>query len=310
MIETDERFEINYIDPSSKTCFDRCPAKYLFERQMGLSIPDESVIHLDYGNDAHLAFPHCYCEDVKCIETAIAAFSKSWNERAYGEEDKARNTMRMRASLAEFHRTRKPSVCPYDFVEFPDSVCAKTAQVVSKNELPFLVDIGACLPLAGRIDAPVRLKMDKSVWALDYKTASEISARYFVNFENSPAAVGYTLALQIILSSLKDEVMGEIIEAVRVSKSGNVENQMYYVFVNEHQIKLFIEDTKRTADEILACNDDGQWPQRISGCAPYSMFGQPGRFCQFKDLCVVGDWREMVKYFKLSKPFHPFAVKT
>lgn len=309
MIKTDEKFEINYIDPSSKTCYDRCPAKYLFERLMGLSLPDASAIPLDYGSDMHLAFPHCYCDDVKCVETAIAAFSKSWNERAYGEEDKARNTLRARASLAEFHRTHKPSVCPYEFVSFPESVRAETAHVVSPNELPFLVDIGASLPLAGRIDAPVRLKMDNSVWALDYKTASEISARYFLNFENSPAAVGYTLALQVILSALKDEVMGEVIEAVRVSKTGNVENQIYYVFVNEHQVKLFIDDTKHTADEILRCNERGEWRQNVSGCAPYSMFGQPGRFCEYKDLCVVGDWREMVKYFKRSTPFHPFEIE-
>jgi hypothetical protein len=275
---------------------------------MGLSMPESNTIAVDYGTDMHKAFPYCYREDIDCVDEASRAFEESWDERIHGEEDKKRNKHRARASLAEFHRVHKPSVCPYTFLPLANEIKADTADIVSPNELPFVVDIGADLPLAGRMDAVVTMKRNGDIWALDYKTASEISARYFANFENACATVGYTLAAKTILSSEADKIQGLIIEAVRVSPK-NDESQAYHAFVNAQQIKLFIEHAKHVAKEIIKSNETGNWRQNVSACSPYSMFGQPGRFCDFKDLCLIGDWKEMVKFYKRSEPFHPFKLK-
>ncbi len=59
MIEVDKEFDIDYLDPSSICSCNRCPAKHLFSRQMGLSMPDSPVIALDYGTDMHIAIPYC-----------------------------------------------------------------------------------------------------------------------------------------------------------------------------------------------------------------------------------------------------------
>ena len=308
MIKTDERFDINYCDPSSMCAYSRCPAKYLLGRLMGITQPDSNTIAMDFGTDMHAAFPHCYEEDISCIETAITDFSIGWDKRKHGESDKKRTTLKARDSLAEFHRVHKPDVCPYDFIPFAEEIRAETSQAISANELPFVVDIGADLPFAGRIDAVVQMKTGRDKWALDYKTTSEISARYFANFENAPATVGYTLALKTVLCSLADDVQGLIIEAVRVSPS-RAESQSYYAFVNSHQIEMFIENMKYIAEDILKSNEKGEWRQDMAACAPYSMFGQPGRFCEYKDICTIGDWREMVKYYKQSAPFHPFTIE-
>ena len=304
MIHVEEQFDITYIDPSRICTFNRCPAMFLFSRLLGLKVPDSPQIALDYGTDMHVVFPYCYGEDDTCVEEASKVFYERWKERKFGNDDNKRNPAKARASLMDFHRTHKPSTCPYDIIPIPPGVRVETDDVVSDNELPFLVDIGGPLALAGRIDLVVKMKATNCLWAADYKTTSEISPRYFTNFENSPQALAYTLGLAI---AFNEGVNGLIIEAVRVSPK-NVESQMYHVFINEHQLKVFVEFANDTARRILQCNKDKSWPQRPSACAPYSMFGQPGRFCEFGDLCTIGPWQDMMKFYEKSTPFHPFKV--
>ncbi len=304
-IKAKQKFEIDYIDQSSLNECDRCPAKYMFDRLMGLSLPDSTDIAPDYGTDMHLALPLCYQEDVSCVEIAMGAFMASWSRRSYGNMDTGRNPARARASLLEFHRLRKPSMCPYTISPLSKQIEAPTADLISDNEMPFLIDIGGDLCFCGRIDAPVIMNSTNDLWALDYKTASEVSERYFNNFSNSPQAVGYTLGLATVS---KQPVTGFIVEAIRTSKK-NVETTMKPIFINEHQIEMFIYHANRTARDILRWNEEQSWPQKTSGCAPYGMFYQPGRFCEYRDLCLLGDWREMEKYFVKSEPFHPFKLK-
>jgi len=305
MIKTEEQFDITYVDPSSICAFNRCPAKYLFSRLMGLNLPDSSRIALDYGTDMHVAFPFCYEEEDSCVEVAAEMFYKCWAKRSYGNEDPKRNPAKARASLLDFHQHHKPSTCPYDILPIPEGATIKTIDTISPNEMCFLVDIGGPLALAGRIDLPVRMKANGTLWMSDYKTSSEISARYFANFENSPQALGYTLGGSIALG---EDVEGLIIEAVRVSPK-NVEYQMYHAFINKHQLEIFVEFANDTAKRILRCNEDKSWPQCSTGCAPYAMFGQPGRFCEYRDLCTIGRWQDMVRYYERLVPFHPFKVK-
>jgi len=302
MIKTNDIFDISYIDASSLVKFACCPACYMFERLMGLSAPDDNSIAPDYGTAIHRALPHCYNGPAN-TRTACDEFMDAWTKYGYGYQDEKRNPDTAEASLVGFAATHAPGTCPYDILKYP--INAPTADIVSPNEIPFLIDLGGELPGAGRIDLAVRWRDTDDIWANDYKTASEVSARYFKNFEAACQPCMYTLALSVISAV---QVKGMIVEAIRTSKK-NVENQIHFVFITERQLEIFIEFANRKAKEILQCNESGEWPQHPSNCAPYAMYIQPGRLCPYRSICNYKDWEMQVKYFKRTEPFHPFRIK-
>lgn len=302
MIKVNEKFNINYIDQSSICKFARCPACYLFERQLGLKLPDTMMIALDYGTDMHFALPYAY----KDPDIALAIFAERWSKRAYGNEDVKRNIGRAHASLIEFHNCRNEHASPYTIEDFNlTATLPEEADKISDNEVPFIIDIGGPLALAGRIDTPVKWLDDDSWWALDYKTASEISPRYFNSFENAPQTLAYTLALSHLTNK---HVSGMIIEAIRSSKC-KAETSLQLVFVSEIQLKNFIEFANLVAKCIIGCNERMMWPQKCSGCSPYSMFGTVGYPCPYLELCNSSDWEAASRFFIKTKPFHPFNVE-
>jgi len=303
MITTKERFEIDYIDASGASCFNRCPAKFMFSRLMGLTSTGKSMVAPDYGTAMHRALPYCY-DGLANVERAIDEFNAAWKEYDYGISDEKRNPTCAEASLRNFANCRDKHTCPYTIVNMPVKVT--TADIISPNELPFMVDIGGKLPIAGRIDAPVRWKQTGKLWTMDYKTSSEVSSRFFNNFNRATQSCLYVFALSVMSG---EPVEGMIIEAVRTSKK-NVECQAAPIFVSNIQIEQCIEMVNESAEAMIKCNEEQKWPQRLTGCSPYSMFeGQPGRVCEFAQICDAPDWETMVKYYVRSKPFHPFKVR-
>jgi len=308
MIDTDKTFDIKYIDASSICTFNRCPARYLFSRQLGLRMPYENIrgvdltlIAPDFGTDIHLSIPYCY--DAENVDKACEVFDRAWNARSYGSDDKKRNCTRARAMLESFRIMHSGGRSPYEVLHFP--FVSPTEHAISDNEVPFLIDIGADLPAAGRIDVPVRWNSTGRTWACDYKTASEISSRYFDNFAFAPQSVLYTLAL----SQLMDErVDGMIIEALRVSHV-NAETQMHFVHVQNHEIESFLRLARSTSSRIMSCNKQQKWPKKCTGCGPYSMFGFPSRICEYHSICASSDWRAGARIFRRTEPFHPFDMK-
>ncbi len=305
MIKTEERFNIDYIDASSMVKFACCPARYMFERQMGLTAPDSKMIAPDYGTCMHRALPHCY--NGVDIDQAIKEFIAAWETYNYGYEDVKRNPDTAETSLRGFAETHSPATCPYKILNYP--ITAKTADIISPNEIPFLIDIGGELPGAGRIDLAVRWKDTGQLWAADYKTASQISPGYFSNFEAACQPCMYTLALSMIAD---ESATGMIVQAIRTSvptskKAG--ENQIHFVFVTERQMEVFIEFANQKAKDILRCNESGEWPQHPSNCASYAMYIGISRLCPYRSICDYKDWESQVQYFKRDEPFHPFKVK-
>ncbi len=301
MIKVDQKFSPNYVDPSGAATFSRCPAAYLFSRLMGLNHPGAQVIALDYGTDMHLALPHCY-DGIANVQKAVDVFSKSWNLRPHGEGDTKRNTFRAQESLEDFCLSHDCKVCPYHVVDY--NFTAPTEETTSENEIPFLIDIGGKLPLAGRIDSAMKWKSTGSLFALDYKTASEISPRYFDNFHNSLQACGYTLALSHLSG---EHISGLAIEAIRVSPK-NAENVIQLIHVQGHQIESFIRFANRTAADIIASCESGEFAKNPTGCSPYTMFGQPGRYCKYKSLCDSPNWKDMLSFYEQKEPWHPFKM--
>ena len=150
----EEKFKIDYIDPSSLSSFSRCPAKYYLSRLKALQKPDRSTIAMDYGTDIHEAVPYCY--DMATLDQAIAIFKERWLKRGH-QYDKKRNCDSAEALLTQFaaDHTR---MCPYEPLDL--QITAPTNTPISKNEVPFLMDIGGSLPFAGRIDLPAIWKAD------------------------------------------------------------------------------------------------------------------------------------------------------
>ncbi len=302
MIKTDEKFNIDYIDASGMVKFACCPARYLFGRQMGLTAPNDNMVAPDYGTAMHRAFPYCYNGPTN-IQQATAEFIAAWNKYNYGYVDEKRNPDTAEMSLVGFATTHSPSACPYKILNYP--IDADTADIISPNEIPFMIDMGGELPGAGRIDLAVRWNDTGDLWSSDYKTASEISPRYFKCFEAACQPCMYTLALSMIAN---ESAKGMIVEAVRTSKK-SVENQIHFVFITERQIEVFLEFANQKSEEILRCNESGEWPQHPSNCSPQAMYIAPGRLCPYRTICDYKDWKRQVQYFKRSEPFHPFKVK-
>lgn len=296
-MQVDRKFKINYIDASGISTFNRCPFKYMLNRLWGLKGRDKPTIALDYGTSMHSALPLAY-EDA---DLAIRRFVEVWASFGHGEDDDKRNTQRAMASLYEFYALHSKELCPYTLEEFP--ITAQVADHVDVGELPFVIDIGASLLAAGRIDYPVRLKSSNKLWALDFKTSSEVSARYFNSFSRCPQACMYSIALSQISG---EPVQGLIVEVLRSSKT-NTESAMHNVFVSDANAEMFIELAKRTADDILECNDKQEWSAKCTGCSPYQMFGQPGYLCEYGTLCDLPDYTDGVKFYEDGKVFHPFG---
>ena len=300
MIHVDDIFNIQYVDASSIATFNRCPARYVLSRQLGLRLPESSLIAPDFGTDIHLAIPYCY--NVDNVDAAMAVFEKAWKKRSYGEGDVKRNCVRARAMLEDFRIMHSGGRSSYEVMHFPFT--APTQDAVGDNEVPFLIDIGADFPAAGRIDVPVKWLSTGDLWALDYKTASEISGRYFDNFSNAPQTILYTLALSQLCG---ERVSGMIIEALRASKV-RAETQMCFVSVFDHEIASFLRLAQNTAHDMVGCNKRKTWPKKCTGCGSYTMFGFPSKICEYYDICQCPDWKDGATIYQKTAPFHPFVI--
>ena len=303
MPKVDTKHEIKYVDPSGINKFNRCPFSYYLSRLEGYRDPKRNTIALDYGTCMHSALPHCL-EGGSDTDKAKEIFSNNWAEFRHEGLDPARNLDRAFASLDAFASMHDPMCCAYDVVEF-DSPDVVHKGNIDKGEVPYLVNINGALPLGGRIDMVVRMKNTNQLWCLDFKTSAEISSRFWNGFHASTQGLAYTLALSILAD---ENCTGLIVEAIRTSKV-NAESSMGLNFIQSHQLERFVEFANNTSAEIVKCNEEQNWPQKCSGCATYSMFGQPGYYCDYKKVCDSVDWKSVLKYMSKEEPFHPFDMK-
>lgn len=307
-MKVSEKFDISYVDCSSLDSFAQCPFKYMLSRCMGIEKRDKSMIALDYGRVLHECLPMCYDQSLEIVQDK---FNSLWSALDYGEVDKKRNTPCAHLLLENFHNNHQVSNCAYT----PLDVIlgnVETTDKASFGEVPFLIDIGGCKPFAGRIDMPVRLNQTDTLWALDYKSSGEVSERFLNGFRNHPQALGYTLALSYLSG---EKVSGFIVEAIRVAPlpkrpSTVPPNQWHPIYVPEHKLAWFIEWAKELSSQIEECNQKQAWPRKPTGCCPYSMFGMPGYFCKYADICdqPSDKWEEYLRFYERNEPWHPFEI--
>ncbi len=299
-IDTKEKYNISYIDASGLSTFNRCPAKYLFERLIGLAPIGKTDIAPDFGTCMHRALPLAYND----LEGAIKEFCDAWSSYDYGSTDEKRNAYRAMMMLRNFHAERSPAKCPYEILQFPDIVEA-TQEKISQYEIPFAIDIGAAVPACGRIDLPIKWKSTEHIFACDYKTTQEISPRFFKCFANSAQAILYTIALNRLTGK---DVKGMVIEAIRVSKT-NTETQAGFLFINNVQIEWFLDYARNAVESMLYYNKEKCWPKNLCACSGYSMYGHPTSTCEFMNICTNTNWEATSRMFEKREVFHPFNIE-
>ena len=287
-IKSDNVVDIQYVSPSGLCTFSRCPARFFFKHLLRLKSRDKVSIALDYGKCIHACMPDAY----EHPEIAIKTFSKMWDTMGHGEVDDKRNTFRALATFSEFAKCHSSTISPYIPLDPPSGVI-ESKERYTDYEAPFLIDIGASFPLYGKIDRFVRLREDKTVWPLDYKTSSEISPRIFSNFTSSVQTLAYTLAGSYLWG---EELPGIIIELLRTSKT-NAECAMHLLYVKPLWLETFVSWANKIINKIDIYNQLNKWSKCPTGCAPYGMFGSPGYCCEYEMLCDLKDWREGRKFY-------------
>lgn len=309
IIKADKQHTIDYIDASGSGTFSSCPAKYYFERVLGLINKDRSTEAVDYGTDFHVIAPLCYNaknrdEEQALFENAFSTFEKLRQKRTY-DIDKKHSLEHSEPRIRQFIELHAQGVCPYKIIHFPFKP-PEGAELISDNEIPFIIDIGGPLLFAGRIDFAAELVQTNELFAGDYKTSSEISGRMWECFEISVPAIGYTLALSHISGK---PVTGFMLEAIR--KSANkckTECAIHYVYVTPYEVEMFIGYMNKVSQDINTANVTRCWMKKLSGCSVYSTTGIPGGNCPYKMLCKSQDWHDVAPYYDQVEPFHPFRL--
>jgi hypothetical protein len=317
MLQADQQFTINWIDASGFSCLQRCPARYMLERLCGLTpitseefgTGNKRALAADFGTAMHAALPSLYDHGSPIapeapLRNAMDRFTYVWSTYNHGAGDDKRNPQRALSMLQDFHRCHAGANCPYDVMQRAEAATPPGCTRISAQEVPFLLDAGIGLPLAGRIDAPVRLRSSRLVLALDYKTTQEISARFFNNFNGSPQAIIYAWALRRLLGG--ESVFGFAVEALRVSAS-NTETQLHIVSVKPCEVTELLAQLQHAVSAIQSYNLQQRWPQNFAGCSPYASYGQPGYVCEYKPLCQLDDWHDGLAGYRTQEPFSPLG---
>lgn len=294
--------EPSYLSPSGYCNFRRCEARYFFSQLLGLSIPEPKA-PLDYGSAIHEAMPYVQRGQ---MEKAIQTFAKSWKASG-NEEDSKRNMGNAMKLLESFFRENIESgTLPYEILSPPEGalkVSKRDSQLsYSDDEFAFCVHMGGLFPCVGRIDALTRLKATGNIWPLDYKTTSELGARFVGAFQLNAQAICYVAAAKIMLP--REEIEGFFVEALRVTAK-NPESLRIPVFIPDFRCDVFLEDFTRTCEDISKRLDSGTFHQSFSSCTSYSAYGQPGYKCIFETLCSSQDWTSLLPAFE-QKFFDPF----
>ena len=278
---------------SSICNFRRCPRKFFYSNLCNLSPWTEEPNFFKFGRALHASAPWALKNDLR---KAMEEFDKVWPSDGHMDDDK-RNRSRASASMVYLQ-----SVCGeprgiYSLVE-PPKTGLLNPEGVSPFEIPFAIDVGIDVPFVGVVDGLVRHRDTKKLWALEIKSASEMSMRFAGSFEMNPQCIGYPLALQAFV---EEDLQGTFVQGILVAKS-SVNTLTVPVSVRKNLYEDFLELIQLTREEIEKCLQRGHFPKDLSSCNGYSQFGQFTFDCDFQSLCSVGDWTSLKSMFFQSEP--------
>ena len=279
----------DHLSPTQAATFRRCPRRWYF-RRMGLESlgPKPALV---YGEAFHHAAGFAATGR---LPEALAAFGKVWDESL---ADKKRSSGRAFAMIKDFSESHSGDRSLYKLVPPPTGV--RVPERVSEWEVPFAVDVGLPVPVVGRIDGVGRHRDTGELWAVEFKTTTQLGAQFLAQFSLDPQILTYALALA---SYSSEPVKGTIVDGVLVAGT-KVESLSLPIYVREHSLRDVAEWYKDIWEDILLCQERDCFPKWVSGCAPYASFGQNGFVCEYQPLCLAGPaWEEMLGLFSHEVP--------
>lgn len=297
---TDEQWALykprTWLSIHDLTTFKRCPRKFFFNTGCLLAQGEHDHPALTFGECIHVAAPIVIEQG---LDAGYRAFSEVWGT---WEADDKRNPFGALRILTDFHEAHKDGGGLYELVEPPTQF--RISQRVNKYEIPFALDIGGHVPFVGRLDGLCRLRANGTLWVLEYKTTSEMSARFFQAFDLSSQIIAYTMYMRI--AHPQEPTHGAVVEGLRVSKT-NAATQAQPIFVKDHECERMLSWIRRTMREIQWCEENREFDESYSGCHPYDQFGSHGYQCEFAQLCHQPDFMPLVGLYR-KKEDRPYDL--
>ena len=288
-----------HLSPTSAINFARCPRLYFYKNGCNLRTSDITPIPLTFGSAIHAGLPLAYDD----LDGALSAFHSVWQDTEGDEKRNPRRAELMFANFYQFHQRHNV----YTVLETPHDENYELVSRVSPVEQPFAFDIGTDHIVVGKIDNCGRHTASQKVFAIEYKTTSELSSRFLNSFLMNMQVFTYALALNI---SGTEECAGTIVEAIRVAKplksgANNTETVAYPISVPHHQHEETIKWYQGLSKGISKCERDEDFPMNQGMCNPYGAYGTCGYNCPYIELCQQEDWTDLYDAFVVEerKPF-------
>jgi len=300
-----------YLSISTLLSFARCPRRYFYQK-CGITSPEEPTA-LVYGTAMHRAVSVAVTEG---LDAAMAAFSAVWDESL---ADNKRSLKRAHDQLEYFVLTHARGRGLYNFLPPPPSE-VQLEEDTSPYEIPFVIDVGIAVPIAGRLDGWVEHRDSKTLWAYEFKTTSRLTSSLFDSLELNPQLLTYALVVRTLTGR---KIEGVMFEAMLIDPK-KVDNLTQPIPIAEHHLEdiatwlrfwgSLLLDCERRYAEAVAANADLSdpakfFPKNFAGCSSYPHFYIPGSQCEFSNLCRVSDWTNMLPYYTI-KPEHKLIELT
>lgn len=324
--ESEERLEPTYrprkyVSVSTLCSYVRCPRKYFYEKN-GLR-QDTLSLNPEYGSAMHEAIPVAL--ETESLEQSMDAFLTYWVDiekeiEVRGIDAKKHNRHSASRTLQHFIFTHSGRKSIYKLMHPPEGSLEREG-TTSPFEVPWAIDIGARVPLAGRLDGLCTHRDTGESWVWELKTTGRyLNSQFFDAHEMYTQNLTYALVSQ----TLDVPCAGVIIEGVLVHAS-KVDNQCQMIPIQPHHLEDVLLWLQRTTDSLLDAEivyaelleeHDGNanlaakaFPKDFTGCTPYTHYYTPGWRCDFADLCRVPDWRALSDLYKVM-PDHDFLKIT
>ena len=287
----------SHLSISSLESYSRCPRMFFYSSGCRLQEPS-SVPYFSYGSAFHLAIPLIL--STGDLEQALSAFDTEWDGTL---EDQKHNRERAKRSLEDLRRTCYPSKW-FSILEPPAEINPPTIQDYSKWEVPWALHVGLPIPLVGRIDGLAKRTGHPELWALEYKTSSEVSNRLISCMSPCPQTIASALYLREVHHL---DVAGTIVIIIRKSAS-KTETLCHPIMMLPHWYDDLLDWVLRKGSQLLAHEQEylelkRDFPKDLTGCSTLPMFGVPGMSCPYTTLChSTPDWRLQAPLFKIGEP--------
>ena len=289
-----------WLSVSSLCSFSRCPRLFFYGSGCRMRPIEDNAIALTFGGAMHAGLG--YATQGHDVPTCMAKFAEVWKDNDL-KGDTKRNSLRAASMFASFKGHIRNLYRPAP----PQPVTPGLKPRNSPFEVPFAIDIGVyrtledgtkeMIPLVGWIDDLALSVDDGQECIVEYKTASEVSSRFFSSFNNSPQLVAYVTAMRI----MGKKIPRCYITALRVSEK-NTETLSTVYNITDAACDDFISWARYTGNLILAHEDMKSFPKDVSACFPYPQFGSQGYPCRFHDLChLTKDWTHLSSLYNFAQ---------